>query len=980
MAKLGKKKFLLPTLCVFLFFVFAFFAIAEFNPVPKQTWPVWTASEISTLVVKSDDSIYAGGETGLSSTGYPTFKGSHFFSDGSHDPDFIPGTNDTVYSLILSADESVLYFGGSSWAVNTDYTAMPVVVGPERNGIAAVDSNTGTVTSFDPSLKDLYLGDPVYPQVFSLSLSPDGSILYAGGNFATANYNTTPVTRNHVAAFNVGDSTATAFDGDIDGQVNAVLYGTLPSDRLYVGGEFTTVNQGGTPESRSNFAILNPATGVALSTGLDFNGPVRSITLSPDNKTLYIAGDFTSVNPNGMGDVTRNHIAAFDVMSSYDLIDFDPDIDGNVLDIRISPDGSTLYAAGSFSSVNNSTIPLARSGIAAFDTSTSIATNFNPVTDYGYGVKLALSSTTLYATDYTRIYKFSTDFTPPDISNISASPADTTATITWDTDEIASSKVEYGESIVYGSETTETDINPRVTSHSVSLSGLNACTTYHFRVTSKDDYLNTATSTDQTFTTTGCPTGGGGVGSTGGGVVIIMPPVVNTGGGSSANTTPPPDTSPPDDGGDGNMPSEPTPSEIPDVLTTPTTPNTNNDNTPVGSGSGEAGDVPADVPTDQNFPNDNLPENVPDANAEPTINTVPDTGCGAGFFAGALCTIRDTYQMTLSAVSALSFDIKNFMATSNADALSKIIGLTGLVFATIFTILPIIFSTPLSFSEIVFLPYRLWSLLLSIFGLRKQNRPWGTVYDAVTKQPLDPVVVTLFDMSGKEISTSITDMDGRYGFLVASGTYNLTAGKTHYIFPSKKLLGKTRDEIYLDLYFGGTIEVKEEGQVITKNIPMDPENFDWNEFAKRDQKLMTFYSKRDIWISRISGALFSVGFFISTLAFVTNPTKYNVVIFALYILLYILREVGLKTRKSGRVRNASGAPLSFAVVRVFTAKTMTEIATRVCDKIGVYYCLVSNGDYVVTIEQKNPDESYTKVYTSGIIHVTKGFINEDFKV
>jgi hypothetical protein len=59
---------------------------------------------------------------------------------------------------------------------------------------------------------------------------------------------------------------------------------------------------------------------------------------------------------------------------------------------------------------------------------------------------------------------------------------------------------------------------------------------------------------------------------------------------------------------------------------------------------------------------------------------------------------------------------------------------------------------------------------------------------------------------------------------------------------------------------------------------------------------------------------------------------------------------------------------------------MTEIATRVCDKIGVYYCLVSNGDYVVTIEQKNPDESYTKVYTSGIIHVTKGFINEDFKV
>lgn len=978
MAKLGKKKFLLPTLCVFLFFVFAFFAIAEFNPVPKQTWPdnnelcsidcqdFWARNDGSAYVVNT---MYVG----------PTFL-THILPDGTIEDSNIFNLRGAgspfsdFFSGAFSNDESILYIGG---IFSTIYHQLDpdTLITTNRNNIAAVDSNTGSTTFFDPDIS----GD----SVFALALSPDNSTLFAGGSFYQVNSNTTPVNRNNIAAFNANDGTSTAFNGDINGQVNAVLYGTLPSDRLYVGGNFTIVNQSGTPKSRSNFAILNPTTGVAFSPGLDFNGPVRSIALSPNNKTLYVAGDFTSVNPNGIGDVTRNHIAAFDAMSSYELTSFDPDLDGNVTDIMVSSDGSVIYVSGSFATVNQNTTPALRNHIASFNTSTSVVTSFNPSTEsissiFNFG--LSSDTSVLYLATYDYSYKFSTDFTPPIISNIVASSTDTTVTITWDTDEIASSKVEYGESIVYGSETTETDINPRVTSHSVSLSGLNACTTYHFRVTSKDDYLNTATSTDQTFTTTGCPTGGGGVGSTGGGVVIIMPPVVNTGGGSSANTTPPPDTSPPDDGGDGNMPSEPTPSEIPDVLTTPTTPNTNNDNTPVGSGSGEAGDVPADVPTDQNFPNDNLPENVPDANAEPTINTVPDTGCGAGFFAGALCTIRDTYQMTLSAVSALSFDIKNFMATSNADALSKIIGLTGLVFATIFTILPIIFSTPLSFSEIVFLPYRLWSLLLSIFGLRKQNRPWGTVYDAVTKQPLDPVVVTLFDMSGKEISTSITDMDGRYGFLVASGTYNLTAGKTHYIFPSKKLLGKTRDEIYLDLYFGGTIEVKEEGQVITKNIPMDPENFDWNEFAKRDQKLMTFYSKRDIWISRISGALFSVGFFISTLAFVTNPTKYNVVIFALYILLYILREVGLKTRKSGRVRNASGAPLSFAVVRVFTAKTMTEIATRVCDKIGVYYCLVSNGDYVVTIEQKNPDESYTKVYTSGIIHVTKGFINEDFKV
>jgi peptidoglycan/xylan/chitin deacetylase (PgdA/CDA1 family) len=96
------------------------------------------------------------------------------------------------------------------------------------------------------------------------------------------------------------------------------------------------------------------------------------------------------------------------------------------------------------------------------------------------------------------------DTTPPQISNISAVPSNTDARINWTTDENASSFIEYGPIASYGSLTTETDISPLVTNHSVFISNLTACTLYHYRIHSRDGSDNEGSSVDQTFTTTGC--------------------------------------------------------------------------------------------------------------------------------------------------------------------------------------------------------------------------------------------------------------------------------------------------------------------------------------------------------------------------------------------------------------------------------------------------------------------------------------------
>lgn len=98
------------------------------------------------------------------------------------------------------------------------------------------------------------------------------------------------------------------------------------------------------------------------------------------------------------------------------------------------------------------------------------------------------------------------DKTAPTISAVTSTPTSTGATIAWTTNEISSSKIDYGLTNSYGSSTTEIDTSTGVTSHSVALSGLVVCSTYYYRVRSKDEAGNEATG-DNTFTTLGtCPT------------------------------------------------------------------------------------------------------------------------------------------------------------------------------------------------------------------------------------------------------------------------------------------------------------------------------------------------------------------------------------------------------------------------------------------------------------------------------------------
>ncbi|MDD5688594.1 MAG: glycosyl hydrolase [Elusimicrobia bacterium] len=105
--------------------------------------------------------------------------------------------------------------------------------------------------------------------------------------------------------------------------------------------------------------------------------------------------------------------------------------------------------------------------------------------------------------NYIKIIRLSADTTPPIISNITVPTGTLTGnsvTLTWTTNELSNSKVEYGLTTSYGSVTPVTDTGG-IYNHSVTLSGLTENTTYHYRIVSVDMSANTTISGDYSFTT-----------------------------------------------------------------------------------------------------------------------------------------------------------------------------------------------------------------------------------------------------------------------------------------------------------------------------------------------------------------------------------------------------------------------------------------------------------------------------------------------
>jgi trimeric autotransporter adhesin len=115
---------------------------------------------------------------------------------------------------------------------------------------------------------------------------------------------------------------------------------------VYIAGNFTVAgSHSGQTVTRTYLAAEDATTGALLPWAPKLNGRVYFLAASPDHKTLYAGGQFTTVNG-----ASESHLAAFDVATG-NLSPVVPNLKINGTVKAIAASGSELYIGGAFTSV-----------------------------------------------------------------------------------------------------------------------------------------------------------------------------------------------------------------------------------------------------------------------------------------------------------------------------------------------------------------------------------------------------------------------------------------------------------------------------------------------------------------------------------------------------------------------------------------------------------------------------------------------------
>jgi len=260
--------------------------------------------------------------------------------------------------------------------------SFAAVNGTPRLALAAVSATTGAVTSFAATFSGGTL------TVWALTVDPVRGQLFVGGAFTTA-------PKPRLAAFSLTDPALPVLDSGWtptpNGLVRTIAVDSVDGS-IYVGGDFTVV--GGVAAPRlAKFAPIG--SGGALATGFAPvpGNAVTSLSLAPSPgpglpaPTIYLGGTFTTVTGPGASGGVRNRAAAVATANGA-VSAFDPNAQSTVNAIAVSASGNDVYLGGAFTLVGG----VARQRIAAVTATTgALAAAWVPVSAYGAGSVLALT-------------------------------------------------------------------------------------------------------------------------------------------------------------------------------------------------------------------------------------------------------------------------------------------------------------------------------------------------------------------------------------------------------------------------------------------------------------------------------------------------------------------------------------------------------------------------------------------------------------
>ena len=231
-----------------------------------------------------------------------------------------------------------------------------------------------------------------------------GDVVYAVGKFSAvrpagspAGQNESP--RSNAMAYNINTGEILDWAPTTNATINTIA-ASADGQTLYLGGEFTTLNN----QTAWRVGAVRAADGQRVPLGASANNSVKALSVSANGQTLYIGGAFTQINSSA-----RQRVAAIN-LSTQKVTGFAPKIDNYyVRSIVEATDGSAVAIGGAFESVGGSDKP--GHGIAIFETDGTLRKNNVSSVVRGAGAEASVMSVKadeqgLYAASYSRLGTF----------------------------------------------------------------------------------------------------------------------------------------------------------------------------------------------------------------------------------------------------------------------------------------------------------------------------------------------------------------------------------------------------------------------------------------------------------------------------------------------------------------------------------------------------------------------------------------------
>jgi len=186
--------------------------------------------------------------------------------------------NGKVRAFALSGN--TLYVGGKFGLLRAQGGTPKIKV----KSVGKIDATTGVgIPGWGPIITT---STGAAGQVNALGVSADGSTLYIGGKFDFING--TPV-KNFAAVSTSTGAVDPAFTHSFGNQVWVI---NVTSNLIYVGGAFKQVDG----QAKGNIVALNQDGSVNTTFAAVANDNVRSMAIAPDGNTLFVGGNFTTMD------------------------------------------------------------------------------------------------------------------------------------------------------------------------------------------------------------------------------------------------------------------------------------------------------------------------------------------------------------------------------------------------------------------------------------------------------------------------------------------------------------------------------------------------------------------------------------------------------------------------------------------------------------------------------------------------------------